>query len=185
MDLQPPALLVAAQLLDERELIAFAGAVEKGDRVGGTVPQQVVDHRAQWRYAGAPGDEQQPLFVRVRGDAKEVAHTGQDAYNSDSFICVPLIYNNRLCGVMNLSNKKNGEPFEDYDLDRAQIAGSLMAVALADLDKTRRASACPPSNIFGELPPRRARPLSPRPTRQARARRRHAIACWASCSDWL
>ena len=58
-----------------------------------------------------------------------------------SFICVPLIYNNRLCGVMNLSNKKNGEPFEDYDLDRAQIAGSLMAVALADLDKARRAAA--------------------------------------------
>ena len=91
--------------------------------------------------AGWVAHNRKPLFVRVRGDAKEVAHTGQDAYNSDSFICVPLIYNNRLCGVMNLSNKKNGEPFEDYDLDRAQIAGSLMAVALADLDHARRAAA--------------------------------------------
>ena len=91
--------------------------------------------------AGWVAHNRKPLYVRVRGDAKDVAHTGQDAYNSDSFICVPLIYNNRLCGVMNLSNKKNGEPFEDYDLDRAQIAGSLMAVALADLDKARRASA--------------------------------------------
>jgi len=91
--------------------------------------------------AGWVAHNRKPLYVRVRGDAKDVAHTGQDVYNSDSFICVPLIYNNRLCGVMNLSNKKNGEPFEDYDLDRAQIAGSLMAVALADLDKARRASA--------------------------------------------
>ena len=91
--------------------------------------------------AGWVAHNRKPLYIRVRADAKDVAHTGQDAYNSDSFICVPLIYNNRLCGVMNLSNKKNGEPFEDYDLDRAQIAGSLMAVALADLDKARRASA--------------------------------------------
>ena len=91
--------------------------------------------------AGWVAHNRKPLYVRVRADAKDVAHTGQDAYNSDSFICVPLIYNNRLCGVMNLSNKKNGEPFEDYDLDRAQIAGSLMAVALADLDKARRAAA--------------------------------------------
>ena len=80
-------------------------------------------------------------LLRQKGHRVDVAHTGQDAYNSDSFICVPLIYNNRLCGVMNLSNKKNGEPFEDYDLDRAQIAGSLMAVALADLDNARRAAA--------------------------------------------
>jgi transcriptional regulator with GAF, ATPase, and Fis domain len=91
--------------------------------------------------AGWVAHNRKPLYVRVRADAKDVAHTGQDTYNSDSFICVPLIYNNRLCGVMNLSNKKNGEPFEDYDLDRAQIAGSLMAVALADLDKARRAAA--------------------------------------------
>ena len=91
--------------------------------------------------AGWVAHNRKPLFVRVRDDAKDVRHTGQDAYNSDSFICVPLIYNNRLCGVMNLSNKKSGEPFEDYDLDRAQIAGSLLAVALADLDQARRAAA--------------------------------------------
>jgi len=91
--------------------------------------------------AGWVAHNRKPLYIRVRSDAKDVAYTGQDAYNSDSFICVPLIYNNRLCGVMNLSNKKNGEPFEDYDLDRAQIAGSLMAVALADLDNARRAAA--------------------------------------------
>ena len=91
--------------------------------------------------AGWVAHNRKPLFIRVREDAKDIAHTGQDAYNSDSFICVPLIYNNKLCGVMNLSNKKNGEPFEDYDLDRAQIAGSLLAVALADLDQARRAAA--------------------------------------------
>jgi len=91
--------------------------------------------------AGWVALNRKPLFIRVKEDAQDVRHTGQDAYNSDSFICVPLIYNNRLCGVMNLSNKRNGEPFEDYDLDRAQIAGSLLAVAFADLDQSRRAAA--------------------------------------------
>ena len=91
--------------------------------------------------AGWVAHNRRPLYVRVREDAKDVSHTGQDTYNSDSFISVPLIYNNRLCGVMNLSNKKSGEPFEDYDLDRAQIAGSLLAVALADMDQARRAAA--------------------------------------------
>ena len=91
--------------------------------------------------AGWVAMNRKPLHIRVRDEAPEVVRQGGQTYNSDSFICVPLIYNNRLCGVMNLSNKKNGEPFEDYDLDRAQIAGSLMAVALADLDKARRAAA--------------------------------------------
>jgi signal transduction protein with GAF and PtsI domain len=91
--------------------------------------------------AGWVAHNRKPLFVRVRADAGSVVHTGQDAYNSDSFICVPLIHNNRLCGVMNLSNKRDGEPFESHDLDRALLAGSLLAITLADQDFARRAAA--------------------------------------------
>ncbi len=91
--------------------------------------------------AGWVAHNRKPLFVRVKDDANGVHHTGQDAYNSDSFICVPLIHNNRLCGVMNLSNKRSGMPFEDYDLDRALLAGSLLAISLADQDRARRTEA--------------------------------------------
>ena len=121
---------------DARETLAIAAQRGIDPEVAARVKVRIGQGIAGW-----VAHNRKPLYVRVRGDAKDVAHTGQDTYNSDSFICVPLIYNNRLCGVMNLSNKKSGEPFEDYDLDRAQIAGSLMAVALADIDKARRAAS--------------------------------------------
>ena len=121
---------------DARETLAIAAQRGIDPEVAARVKVRIGQGIAGW-----VAHNRKPLYVRVRADARDVAHTGQDTYNSDSFICVPLIYNNRLCGVMNLSNKKNGEPFEDYDLDRAQIAGSLMAVALADIDKARRTAA--------------------------------------------
>lgn len=82
-----------------------------------------------------------PLFVRVRDDAREVAHTDRESYNSDSFICVPLVYNDRLCGVLNLSNKRAGEPFDEMDLDRAMLAGTMMAIVLDAQETSRRAAA--------------------------------------------
>jgi transcriptional regulator with GAF, ATPase, and Fis domain len=121
---------------DARETLAIAAQRGIDPEVAARVKVRIGQGIAGW-----VAHNRKPLFIRVREDAKDVSHTGQDSYNSDSFICVPLIYNNRLCGVMNLSNKRNGEPFEDYDLDRAQIAGSLLAVAFADLDQSRRAAA--------------------------------------------
>ncbi|HEY2953868.1 MAG TPA: GAF domain-containing protein [Candidatus Eisenbacteria bacterium] len=121
---------------DARETLAIAAQRGIDPEVASRVKVRIGQGIAGW-----VAHNRKPLFIRVREDAKDVSHTGQDSYNSDSFICVPLIYNNRLCGVMNLSNKRNGEPFEDYDLDRAQIAGSLLAVAFADLDQSRRAAA--------------------------------------------
>ncbi|HYM80197.1 MAG TPA: GAF domain-containing protein [Candidatus Limnocylindria bacterium] len=91
--------------------------------------------------AGWVAHNRKPLLVRVRKDAESVKHTHQDAYNSDSFISVPLIYNNRLRGVLNLSNKRDGEPFDDLDLDRALLAGSIMAMTLGAQDVSRRSAA--------------------------------------------
>jgi putative methionine-R-sulfoxide reductase with GAF domain len=67
-------------------------------------------------------------------------HTDQDAYNSDSFICVPLTYKDRTCGVLNLSNKRDGEAFDDFDLDRAMLAGSIIAMTLGGQAQVRRAA---------------------------------------------
>ncbi len=78
--------------------------------------------------AGWVAYHRRPLFVRVKDE--QAPHTGRDVYNSDSFISVPLTFNNRLYGVLNLSNKRDGEPFEDADLERATMAGALIAMAL-------------------------------------------------------
>lgn len=91
--------------------------------------------------AGWVAHNRKPLYVKMRDASKPAIHTGQDAYNSDSFVCVPLVHNNRLFGVLNLSNKKGGEAFEEYDFDRAVIAGSLLAITLGHHEAARRAAA--------------------------------------------
>jgi signal transduction protein with GAF and PtsI domain len=91
--------------------------------------------------AGWVAHNRKPLYVRVKESAGQGFHTGQDAYNSDSFICVPLIYNGRLCGVLNLSNKRDAELFEDVDLDRAMMAGALLAMMVGRRETARRSAA--------------------------------------------
>lgn len=85
-----------------------------------------------------------PLCIRGRGHDNPVGHTDQDAYNSDSYICVPLVYNGRMFGVLNLSNKRDGQVFDDLDLDRATLTGAVLGMTLGV-----RASA-PPARAAAE-----------------------------------
>ena len=48
---------------------------------------------------------------------------------------------NRLLGVLNLSNKGEGETFTETDLDRAVLAGSVLAMTQGRADAVRRAGA--------------------------------------------
>ena len=89
--------------------------------------------------SGWVAHHRKPLFVRVRSDATEVEPTGQDVYNSDSFICVPLVNGDRVVGVLNLSNKSGGLPFEKIDFDRAMLTGSLLAMSLGADEVAQRA----------------------------------------------
>jgi len=90
--------------------------------------------------SGWVAQNRKPLFVRVKTDAREVTHTGQDVYNSDSFITVPLIHGDRVVGVLNLSNKAAGLPFDQLDLDRATLTGSLLAMTLGAADTAQRSA---------------------------------------------
>lgn len=91
--------------------------------------------------SGWVAQNRKPLFVRVKTDAREVAHTGQDVYNSDSFITVPLIHGDRVVGVLNLSNKAAGLPFDQLDLDRATLTASLLAMTLGAAEIEQRSAA--------------------------------------------
>jgi GAF domain-containing protein len=75
-----------------------------------------------------------PLFIRGRDHDAPVAHTDQDSYNSDSYISVPLVYNGHMFGVLNLSNKRDGEAFDDLDLDRAVLTGAVLGMTLGNRD---------------------------------------------------
>jgi len=72
----------------------------------------------------------QAVLMRDGGEGAPVRPTGLDRYNSDSFISVPLVHRRRVVGVLNLSNKHAGEPFDALDLDRAQLASHVLAMAL-------------------------------------------------------
>jgi transcriptional regulator with GAF, ATPase, and Fis domain len=91
--------------------------------------------------AGWVAHNRKPLFVRVRGDAGQLKPGGHDAYNSDSFISVPLVHNNQLVGVLNLSNRSDSNPFDDLDFDRAVLAGALLAMMLSSEERARRAAS--------------------------------------------
>jgi transcriptional regulator with GAF, ATPase, and Fis domain len=83
--------------------------------------------------AGWVAHHGKPLLVRAKEGA-HAPHTGKDTYNSDSFISVPLVHCNRVYGVLNLSNKRDGEPFDDQDLDRAQMAATMIAMNISRVE---------------------------------------------------
>ncbi len=91
--------------------------------------------------AGWVAHHRKPLLIRVKSEESPVQHTHQDAYNSDSFISVPMVFNSRLSGVLNLSNKRDGAPFDELDLDRATLAGAVLAMILGNRELMRRAAA--------------------------------------------
>jgi len=91
--------------------------------------------------AGWVAHHRKPLLMRVKTEDSPVQHTHQDAYNSDSFISVPMVFNTRLSGVLNLSNKRGGTPFDELDLDRASLAGSVIAMILGSRDLLHRHAA--------------------------------------------
>ncbi|HEY6866662.1 MAG TPA: GAF domain-containing protein, partial [Candidatus Eisenbacteria bacterium] len=95
--------------------------------------------------AGWVAHNRKPLLVRVKQDAAGAGRSGREDYNSDSFICVPLVYNNRMWGVLNLSNKVEGELFDDMDLDRAQLTASMLATVLGSYARVRQASTFGPA----------------------------------------
>jgi len=80
--------------------------------------------------AGWVAHHRKPVLVRKGGDAAPVRPTGVDHYNSDSFVSVPLVHRNRLLGVLNLSNKRDGKPFDETDLDRAMMASAVLSLAM-------------------------------------------------------
>ncbi len=123
-------------LLDHpRETLAIAAQRGIDPAVAGKVKVRLGQGIAGW-----VAHNRKPLFVRVREEGHGPRHTDQDAYNSDSFICVPLSYNNRLCGVLNLSNKRDGEAFDEFDRDRGVMAGSIIAMSIGSHEAVRRAA---------------------------------------------
>ncbi len=91
--------------------------------------------------AGWVAAHRKPLYVRVSGDAQSISRSPDGTYNSDSFVVVPMVHNGRLYGVLNLSNRLDGQGFTQADLDRAMLVASAFAVAFGGQQLARQAAA--------------------------------------------
>lgn len=80
--------------------------------------------------AGWVAHHRKPVLKKRDGDAVPVRATGVDRYNSESFVSVPLVHRNRVLGVLNLSNKRDGRAFDETDLDRALMASAVLSMAI-------------------------------------------------------
>lgn len=108
------------------------------------IPAGVADKvrvRVGQGVAGWVAQNRKPLFVRARDDAADIERNTDDTYNTDSFVCVPIVYNGRLAGVLNLSNKRDAQAFTDADLERAIAAAGVFAITLGANEVVRRALA--------------------------------------------
>lgn len=90
--------------------------------------------------AGWVAHNRKPLLVRSVGESG-VPHTHQDNYNSDSFLAVPVVHNDVVFGVLNLSNKKDGSLFGPADLDRAMLLTQWVAMSEERMQIGRKAQA--------------------------------------------
>jgi len=91
--------------------------------------------------AGWVAAHRKPLYVRMRDDARTLERSPDSTYNSDSFIVVPLCHNGRLHGVLNLSNRSDGDGFSEADLERAVLAAAAFGVTLGGHDLARHAAS--------------------------------------------
>jgi HD-GYP domain-containing protein (c-di-GMP phosphodiesterase class II) len=79
------------------------------------------------KIAGLVALKGEPFYVRdierdLSGEYKNIQR-----YNTPSFISLPLKIKNKTVGVVNLSNKKNAEPFSETDFDIASLIGDRIA----------------------------------------------------------
>ncbi len=91
--------------------------------------------------AGWVALHRKPLFVQARADAPDVERNVAESYDTESFVCVPIVYNGRITGVLNLSNKQDGTAFTPADLERATLTAGVLAITLGSNETVRRALA--------------------------------------------
>jgi diguanylate cyclase (GGDEF)-like protein len=59
-------------------------------------------------------------------------------YNTRSIVCVPVFIEKDVCGVIELINRLNGEPFSEHDLNLLQIFAGYTSVTLQNALDARR-----------------------------------------------
>ena len=81
--------------------------------------------------AGQVVEQGTPLLVEdIASDERFSSIYRQNRRKTGSFIACPITTKEKVIGVLNLNDKKSGEPFRSEDLDQAQLISLMAAIAL-------------------------------------------------------
>jgi hypothetical protein len=78
--------------------------------------------------AGRVAVTREPLLVRDVSDAKSHPLLRDQYFTTGSFISFPLVYHDKLVGVVNLANRALQGVFIDEDVDRVRLLGLVIAL---------------------------------------------------------
>lgn len=80
--------------------------------------------------AGSVASSGEPLhIVDIESDAR-FGRRNSEQYRDSSLVCVPILVGDRVVGVLNVNNKRNGESFTVNDLNLMTLLASQAAVAI-------------------------------------------------------
>lgn len=82
--------------------------------------------------AGYVAQSGEPLMVDDVEKDERFKRINKERYSSASLLCVPLKITNRVLGVINMANKRNGESFTEHDLKLLTTFAAQAAVAIDD-----------------------------------------------------
>jgi len=80
--------------------------------------------------AGRVVQEGQPLIVEDISKDERFALYRRERYRTGSFIACPITTREKVVGVLNINDKKSGDPFSMQDLDQAKLIAVIAAIAL-------------------------------------------------------
>ncbi|NUP99307.1 MAG: diguanylate cyclase [Armatimonadetes bacterium] len=98
------------------------------------IPPEVVE-KAEARVgegiAGSVAASGEPLFIaNIEQDDRFHRTNAADRYNNRSLVCVPIRLHDRVVGVLNVNNKRDGSSFTPNDLNLVTLLASQAAVAI-------------------------------------------------------
>ncbi|HAM49721.1 MAG TPA: histidine kinase, partial [Nitrospiraceae bacterium] len=108
MDLDICSVMLADELVNELTIKSSRGL---DDEVVKRTRIKIGDSISGWVAL-----EGKPLLIENIESDPRFRRNSISQYNTKSLISMPLIINDKVIGVLNLNNKKTGEPFTDRDL---------------------------------------------------------------------
>ncbi|MDA9101190.1 GAF domain-containing sensor histidine kinase [Omnitrophica bacterium] len=88
---------------------------------------------------GHIGDQGAAVLVKnISSDSRFQSISRYHHYRSSSFLSIPLIARNKLMGIINITERENLVPFDETDLDRAEVFAKHVAIAMENTRMQRR-----------------------------------------------